>query len=61
MAGVALAHRLPITLDNGWLGLQSAQAHCLLTSGIPLSLRLAVHLVIHDDVSTGVILIARKK
>ena len=48
MAGVALAHRLPITLHNGWLGLgfRFAQAHCLLTSGIPLSLRLAVHPVI---------------
>ena len=46
MAGVALAHRLPITLDNGWLGLRSEQVHCLLTSGIPLSLRLAVHPVI---------------
>ena len=57
MAGVALAHQLPITLDNGWLdfGLRRRTAYSQVGFHSPFvwqSIRS------YDDVSIGVILIA---
>jgi hypothetical protein len=56
MAGVALAHQLPITLDNGWLdfGLRRRTAYSRVGFRSPFvwqSIRS------YDDVSIGIILI----
>ena len=57
MAGVALAHQIPITLDNEWLdfALRSRTAYSRVGFRSPFIWQ---SIWLHDDVSIGVILIA---